>query len=107
VELKLMLKAARIILGITMVGLVLYAADLATRDCTLAPYVYDNCMWLRVRGYFGLPASRMLRMATLEFVGIALVSALYLSFKYVFPSRKATPISEKSSQPQIPAPPSI
>lgn len=103
---NLMQSIARTISGLAIVGLVLYAAQLATRDCAVAPYVYDNCMWLRVRGYFGLPASRVLRMATLEFVGIALAAVLYLTFKYVFPSRKSEPVFQKSSPPQIPTPPS-
>jgi hypothetical protein len=82
-------KAFRIILGITLVGLVLHAADLATRDCRLAPYVYDNCMWVGLRAHLGLPASRFLRMAVLECVGIVLVVILYLTFRYVFPFRRA------------------
>ena len=57
-----MQKALRYILGIAIVGIVLHAADLATRDCRLAPYVYDNCLWLKVRALLGLPASRLLRM---------------------------------------------
>jgi hypothetical protein len=103
--LKTMQRFARVILGVVIVGLVLYAANLATRDCTVGPYVYDNCMWLRVRAHLGLPASRLLRMATLEFVGIVLASALYLTFRYVFPSRRTTPIPEGSSQSQFPTPP--
>jgi len=43
---QFMQKVFRIILGAALVGLVLYAADLATRDCRLAPYVYDDCMWV-------------------------------------------------------------
>jgi hypothetical protein len=98
-------KAARIILGLVIVGLVLYGADLATRDCTVGLYVYDNCMWVWMRTHLGLPPSRLLRMVTLEFVGIALASVLYLTFKHVFPSRRTTPIPEEPSQPEIPAPP--
>jgi len=96
-------KAARIIVGFVVVAMVLYAADLATRDCRVAPYIYDGCMWLRVRARLGLPPSRLLRMATLESVGITLASVLYLTFKLVFPSRKAKPIPEEPTQ--IPEPP--
>ena len=67
-----MQKASRIILGIAVMGLVLHMADLATRDCRLAPYVYDDCMWIGLRTHLGLPASRFLRMAVLEGVGIVL-----------------------------------
>jgi hypothetical protein len=101
-------KALRIILGVAVVGLVLYAADLATRDCRIAPYVYDDCMWMGLRAHLGLPASRFLRMVVLECVGIVLALVLYLTFRYVFPSRRATPpgpdlvppISEAPRNPQ-------
>jgi len=82
-------KAFRIILGISIVGLVLRAADLATRDCRLAPYVYDNCLWVGLRTRLGLPASRFLRMGVLECVGIVLVVILYFTFRYVFPFRRS------------------
>ena len=83
-----MQKALRSILGVAIVGLVLHAADLATRDCRVAPYVYDNCMWMALRTHLGLPASRFLRMAVLECVGIVLAVVLYLTFRYVFPWKR-------------------
>jgi hypothetical protein len=86
-----MRKALRIILGIAIVGLVLHAADLATRDCRLAPYVYDDCMWVWLRTHLGLPPSKFLRMAVLECVGIVLALILYVTFRYLFPFRKVTP----------------
>ena len=100
-----MLRIARIIAGIIVVGLVLHAADLATRDCRLGPYVYDDCMWLWVRHHFGLPESRLLRMATLEIVGIALAIVLYFTFKYIFPFRTVPTASQGSPQshPQKPS----
>ena len=82
-----MKKLARIIPGMVVLGLVLYAADLATRDCRVAPYLYDDCMWIGVRAHLGLPASRLLRMAFLECVGIALALVLYLTFRWVRKSR--------------------
>jgi len=100
-----MQKALRIILGVAAVGLVLHAADLATRDCRIAPYAYDNCMWMGLRAYLGLPASRFLRMAVLECVGIVLALVLYLTFRYVFPFRKATPAAPDSDPPPVPGPP--
>jgi hypothetical protein len=102
-----MRKAARIMVGTVVVGLVLYAADLATRDCTVGPYVYDNGMWMRVRTYLGLPPSRLLRMATLEFVGIALALALYLTFRHVFPFRRTPRAPQDSPQTHVPEPPPI
>jgi hypothetical protein len=85
-----MQKVFRIIIGATIVGVVLYAADLATRDCRLAPYVYDDCMWVWLRTHLGLPASRLLRMVVLETVGTALVVVLYFTFRYIFPFRRMT-----------------
>jgi hypothetical protein len=96
-----MQKAARIILGTVVVGLALYAADLATRDCKVGPYVYDNCMWIQVRTHLGLPASRVVRMATLEFVGIALALVLYLAFRYVFPFRRRPRARQDSARPGL------
>lgn len=85
-----MQKVLRIVLGVAFVGLVLHAADLATRDCRLAPYVYDDCLWIGLRAHLGLPASRFLRMAVLEGVGISLAAVLYFTFRYVFPFRRNT-----------------
>jgi len=100
-----MQKVLRIILGIALAGLVLHAADLATRDCRIAPYVYDDCMWLALRARLGLPASRFLRMTVLECVGISLAVVLYLTFRYVFPFRKATRATSESPEPSVPPPP--
>jgi hypothetical protein len=100
-----MQKALRIISGVVVVGLVLHAADLATRDCRLAPYVYDDCMWVNLRTHFGLPASRFLRMGVLECVGIFLALVLYLTFRYVFPFRQAPPPSSDAASPLATEPP--
>ncbi len=102
-----MLKAIRIVLGITMVGVVLRAATLATRDCRLAPFVYDNCMWVSLRTRLGLPENRFLRMTVLECVGIVLALILYLSFRYVFPFRRGTRPAPDSSAPGASGPPGI
>ncbi len=95
----------RIIIGVAIVGLVLHAADLATRDCHVAPYVYDDCMWIWLRAHLGLPASRFLRMGVLECVGIVLALVLYLTIRYVFPWRRATPAAPDSSPPLVSEPP--
>ncbi|HXW13416.1 MAG TPA: hypothetical protein VEN79_02815 [Terriglobia bacterium] len=92
-----MQRALRIILGLAVVGLVLHLADLATRDCRIAPYVYDDCMWVGLRTRLGLPASRFLRMGVLECAGIGLALVLYLTFRYVFPFRKVTPTAPDSA----------
>jgi len=100
-----MQNALRIILGAAVVGLVLHAADLATRDCRIAPYVYDDCMWIALRTRLGLPASRFLRMAVLECVGIVLAVVLYLTFRYVFPFRRVRQAAADPSPPAVPKPP--
>ena len=89
-------KVLRYILGFGIVGFVLHAADLATRDCRVAPYVYEDCLWLKLRTHLGLPASRLLRMSVLEGVGIALALILYVTFRYVFPFQRA----DSSSPPE-------
>jgi len=102
---QFMQKVFRIILGAALVGLVLYAADLATRDCRLAPYVYDDCMWVWLRTHLGLPASRLLRMVALESVGVVLVLVLYLTFRYIFPFRRMTRAAPDPSTPLDTEPP--
>jgi hypothetical protein len=81
----------RIILALALAGMALHAADLATRDCRLAPYVYDDCMWIWVRRHLHLPASKFLRMAVMECVGIFLASVLYFTLRYIFPWRSRRP----------------
>jgi hypothetical protein len=96
-----MSKPVRVILGIVSVAIVLCLAQLATRDCRLAPYVYDNCLWHMVRTRFGLPDNRFLRMGLLESVGIILVLILYLTYRFVFPpdarSSTSTPTGPSAS----------
>lgn len=94
-----MRRALRIILGAAIIGVVLRAADLATRDCRVAPYVYEDCMWLSLRTHLGLPASRFLRMGVLECVGIVLALVLYVTFRYVFPWRRVVPSAPDSTSP--------
>jgi hypothetical protein len=100
-----MKRALRIILGVAIVGVVLRAADLATRDCRLAPYVYDNCMWVWLRTHLSLPASRFLRMAALECVGVVLALILFVTFRYVFPWRGKCPAAPESAPPLASDPP--
>jgi hypothetical protein len=79
-----MLKAARILTGVVLVGLILFAASRAVRDCPAGPYIYDNCLWLWVRGALHLPQSKLLRAVTLEFVGLVLLAGLYATARFVF-----------------------
>ncbi len=99
-----MQRVLRIGLVAVIVGLVLHAADLATRDCRIAPYLYDDCMWMAVRTRLGLPANRFLRIAALECVGIFLASVLYLAFRFAWPRGKRMDATEESSPPSFPTP---
>ncbi len=80
-----MLKAFRILLGSLLTWLLLHAANLAVRDCTVGVDRYDNCLWTSVRRRLGLPPSVLGRAVTLELVGLALLAGLYLTIRYVFP----------------------
>jgi hypothetical protein len=95
-----MKKALRIITAVVVTGGVLHLADLATRDCRIAPYTYDDCLWMRLRSYLGLPPNRFLRMAALEFVGLVLILVLWLTFRYLFPLRRAAPFAT-DAKPQL------
>jgi len=83
-----MLKIARILIGLLLLGVLLYAATLAVRDCAIGPYGFDNCLWLWVRGRLGLRPSRLGRAAALEIVGVGLLAGLYLTTRHVFPRRR-------------------
>jgi hypothetical protein len=79
-----------------LAGLTLFVASRAVRDCPAGPYVYDNCLWLWVRGALHLPQSRLLRAAILEFVGLLLLACLYLTIRFVFSPRRAKPVPERA-----------
>ena len=75
--------------GIAALAVILALASRAVRDCTVAPYVYENCLWLAVRDALLLPQSKLLRAAALETVGLALLAGVYLAGRYVFPRRRS------------------
>jgi hypothetical protein len=75
----------RIIAGLLIIGLLLHAASRTTRDCTVGLYVFDICSWVWVREQLGLPASKFLRAAFLELVGLALTAGIFLTIRFVFP----------------------
>jgi len=96
-----MAKLFRVIAGLVLSGLLLYAASWATRDCPAGIYSSDNCLWLSVGAHLGLPPSRILRAATLELVGLTLLAGLYLTVRYVFPfwGRHRAPYNCESGRP--------
>jgi hypothetical protein len=99
-----MSKPVRIAIGIVITGLVLTAAQLAAKDCRLAPYVYDNCLWTKVRTHLGLPDSRFLRMGLLESVGIVLCLILYFTHRFVFPRKVGTAASAPAGSQSLEPP---
>jgi len=79
-----MVKVARILMGIAVIGVLLGVASWAVRDCPVAPYVYENCIWLSVRDQFHLPQSKLLRAAVLEVIGLSLLVGIYFTCRYLF-----------------------
>ncbi len=86
-------KAARIISGCALVGIILYAAQMAVRDCTSGLFTYDNCLWLWLREQAGLPNNKLLHWLALFIVGLALLGCLYLTIRYVFPRSRTRSIA--------------
>lgn len=74
---------------------ILALAQLAVRDCPTQPYVYENCLWLRVSSALGISAaSRLGRAATLFTTGLGLLAALAVTLRYVFPFRPSGALKE-------------
>ena len=80
-----MLRAFRVILSLVITAAVLWAATLAVDDCPTGVYSSENCLWLSLSRRFHLPTSRLLKLGALEVVGLALLTALYLNFRYLCP----------------------
>jgi hypothetical protein len=97
-----MLKLFRILVGAGLVCLILYAASQAVRDCPAGPYVYDNCLWLWLREALRLPESKLLRAATLEFVGLILLAGLYVTVRFVFPTVRVRQAPGGDSAREVP-----
>ena len=75
----------RVVLAGALALALLEMANWAVRDCSTGPDASENCLWLGVRGRFGLPSSRLLRASLLEVVGLAILAGLYLTFRYLWP----------------------
>ena len=75
----------RMVVGLFIIALLLYAASRTTRDCTVGLYVYDICSWVWVREHLGLPASKLLRAVFLEIVGLTLIAGIFWAIRYVLP----------------------
>ena len=79
------LYALRIVAGICIIAVLLYAASRTTRDCTVGLYVFDICSWVWVREQLGLPASKLARAVFLEIIGLTLTAGIFLAVRYVLP----------------------
>jgi len=103
--LRIAVDALRIVAGIFIIALFLMAASRTTRDCTVGLYVYDLCAWVWVREQLGLPASKFLRAAFLELIGVTLTLGIFLTIRFVFPfwgTRKSIEAQGKNKLPPIP-----
>jgi len=89
-HLRTVVYALRIVVGCFLIALFLMAASRTTRDCTVGLYVYDICAWVWVREQLGLPASKFLRAAFLEVIGITLTVGIFLTIRFVFPFWRTT-----------------
>ena len=66
------------------------------RDCPVAPYLYENRIWLSVRAHYHLRQGKMMRAAVLEAIGLVLLAGIYFDVRYVFPRRSRS----ASSRPE-------
>lgn len=85
-----MIRWLRMISSLVLAAALLEAANWAVRDCATGPNSADNCLWLRVRAWFGLPASKLLRAGVLEIAGVAILVGLWGVVRYLWPRRPAT-----------------
>ena len=99
-----MVKILRILAAFLVGGLLLYAANSATKDCSSGLYVWDNCLWMSVRDYLGLPSSRFFRAVVLEVAGLALLAGLYLDVRYVLGYKRLQTSVEDSFPNRITSP---
>ena len=103
---RTLIYALRIVAGIFIIALLLYAASRTTRDCTVGLYVFDLCSWVWLREQLGLPASKFLRAVFLELVGLTLTAGIFLTIRFVFPFWRTSTTSNREGgtiQSLIPA----
>ena len=100
---RTLLYALRIVAGIFIIALLLFAASRTTRDCTVGLYVFDICSWVWLREQLGLPASKLLRAVFLELIGLTLAAGIFLTIRFVFPfwRSRANPNGERGKSHRI------
>ena len=79
------MRFARILIGIAVICLLLGGASWAVRDCEVAIYMYENCVWLGARDALGLPQSKLLRALFLLAIGLSLLGGIYCAWRFAFP----------------------
>jgi hypothetical protein len=80
-----MVRSGRIVAAIFLGGMLLATANWAVQDCSTGPSTMENCLWMHVRTWFGLPTSKLLRAGVLEAVGLVILAGLWAVFRYVWP----------------------
>jgi hypothetical protein len=95
-----MIRWLRMISALVLAAALLEAANWAVRDCATGPNSTENCLWLRVRTWFGLPASKLLRAGVLEIAGLAILVGLWGVVRYLWPRRPAkVPMTGAGAKP--------
>lgn len=95
-----MIRWLRMISALVLAAALLEAANWAVRDCATGPNSADNCLWLRVRRWSGLPASKLLRAGVLEIAGLAILAGLWAVVRYLWPHRPAkVPMTAAGAKP--------
>ena len=95
---RTLIYALRIVAGIFMIALLLYAASRTTRDCAVGLYVFDLCSWVWLREQLGLPSSKFLRAVFLELVGLTLTAGIFLTIRFVFPFWRTSTTSSREGE---------
>ncbi len=76
-----MFRILQVLLGIVVLGLLLGVASWAVRDCEVALYVYENCVWLDARNALALPQSKLLRAVVLQAIGLILLGGIHITWR--------------------------
>jgi hypothetical protein len=59
----------------------------------------ENCLWMHVRKWSGLPASKLLRAGALDTMGLLILAGLWVVFRYVWPRGPArSPVTAADSE---------
>jgi len=93
------IKVLRILLALMLATCFLLAASWAVQDCRVGAYTFDNCRWLWLRERFVLPANKLVRSMTMEWMGLILSAGIYLTFRYIFPPLRAPGSPRRKPEP--------